>query len=45
MAILESEKTMNAQKVAALVLAGGNGTRLRPLTAEHAKLSLPLACG
>lgn len=28
-----------------MVLAGGNGTRLHPLTAEHAKPALPLAAG
>lgn len=28
-----------------MVLAGGNGTRLRPLTAEHAKPALPFAAG
>ncbi len=32
-------------KVLALVLAGGNGTRLQPLTNEHAKPALPLALG
>jgi len=32
-------------KILALVLAGGNGTRLQPLTAEHAKPALPLARG
>ena len=32
-------------KVLALVLAGGNGTRLHPLTNEHAKPALPLALG
>ncbi|MEO8009347.1 MAG: sugar phosphate nucleotidyltransferase [Betaproteobacteria bacterium] len=32
-------------KVLALVLAGGNGTRLHPLTNEHAKPALPFALG
>ena len=32
-------------KILALVLAGGNGTRLHPLTAEHAKPALPFARG
>ena len=34
---------MDPTKVLALVLAGGNGTRLHPLTAEHAKPALPFA--
>ena len=36
---------MDPTKVLALVLAGGNGTRLHPLTAEHAKPALPFAAG
>ena len=32
-------------KILAMVLAGGNGTRLQPLTAEHAKPALPFVHG
>jgi len=32
-------------KIVSLVLAGGEGTRLYPLTAEHAKPALPFASG
>ena len=32
-------------KILAMVLAGGNGTRLHPLTIEHAKTALPFAHG
>lgn len=32
-------------KILAMVLAGGNGTRLHPLTAEHAKPALRFAHG
>jgi len=33
------------KKIVAMVLAGGEGTRLYPLTAEHAKPALPFANG
>ena len=36
---------MAATRILAMVLAGGTGTRLHPLTAEHAKPALPLAGG
>jgi glucose-1-phosphate adenylyltransferase len=36
---------MDPTRVLALVLAGGNGTRLLPLTAECAKPALPFAAG
>ncbi len=36
---------MASRRMLALVLAGGNGTRLHPLTAEHAKPALPFAGG
>jgi glucose-1-phosphate adenylyltransferase len=36
---------MGSRRILALVLAGGNGTRLHPLTAEHAKPALPFAGG
>ena len=31
--------------IVAMVLAGGEGTRLHPLTAEHAKPAVPFASG
>jgi glucose-1-phosphate adenylyltransferase len=36
---------MDPTRVLALVLAGGNGTRLHPLTAEQAKPAVPFAAG
>jgi glucose-1-phosphate adenylyltransferase len=36
---------MSSKRILALVLAGGRGTRLHPLTAEHAKPALPFAGG
>ena len=36
---------MSSRNVVAFVLAGGKGTRLHPLTAEHAKPALPFAGG
>lgn len=36
---------MRPTKILALVLAGGEGSRLYPLTAEHAKPALPFAGG
>jgi glucose-1-phosphate adenylyltransferase len=41
----QEENAMDPTSVLALVLAGGNGTRLHPLTAEHAKPALPFAAG
>jgi glucose-1-phosphate adenylyltransferase len=38
-----SEELMPSRRILALVLAGGEGTRLYPLTAEHAKPALPFA--
>jgi glucose-1-phosphate adenylyltransferase len=36
---------MDPTKVLALILAGSGGTRLHPLTREHAKPALPFAGG
>src|SRR2546421_11261280 len=41
----ELSKGATLMKIVALVLAGGEGTRLYPLTAEHAKPALPFANG
>src|SRR5437870_7780372 len=38
-------KGRELMKIVATVLAGGEGTRLYPLTAEHAKPALPFANG
>jgi glucose-1-phosphate adenylyltransferase len=40
-----TKKGVNLMKTVALVLAGGEGSRLYPLTAEHAKPALPFANG
>ena len=40
-----TKKGANPMKTVALVLAGGEGSRLHPLTAEHAKPALPFANG
>src|SRR3954469_26023422 len=39
------DKGASPMKIVALVLAGGEGTRLYQLTAEHAKPALPFANG
>src|SRR5437868_1761276 len=41
----EPQKGARLMKIVAIVLAGGEGTRLYPLTAEHAKPALPFANG
>src|SRR5438128_11512384 len=41
----ELSKGPSLMKIVALVLAGGEGSRLYPLTAEHAKPALPFANG
>src|SRR5712675_2380478 len=41
----ELPKGTAQMKIVALVLAGGEGSRLYPLTAEHAKPALPFANG
>jgi glucose-1-phosphate adenylyltransferase len=40
-----TKKGLDPMKTVALVLAGGEGSRLYPLTAEHAKPALPFANG
>src|SRR5450756_779157 len=42
---LNVKRSAAEMNVVALVLAGGNGTRLHPLTVDHAKPALPLAVG
>jgi glucose-1-phosphate adenylyltransferase len=39
------QKARKVMDIVALVLAGGEGTRLHPLTAEHSKPALPFASG
>src|SRR5881394_4325822 len=39
------ERGATTMNIVAMVLAGGEGTRLYPLTAEHAKPALPFANG
>lgn len=36
---------MAVTRIVAMVLAGGEGSRLRPLTGQHAKPALPFANG
>ena len=40
-----TRKVRNLMNTVALVMAGGEGTRLYPLTAEHAKPALPFSHG
>jgi glucose-1-phosphate adenylyltransferase len=43
--LIQRKGISSIMKIVALVLAGGEGTRLYPLTAEHAKPALPFASG